>query len=86
MASSGIEFNELADAAAKKGCMQKESSQICELSYPSISKWFDNLVKNEWQDKWSRSDTGLFTKEIVPFVQNNIKIPVKRDVRWVLLT
>ena len=60
--------------------MEKESSNGCELTYQSISKWFDNLVKDEWQDKWFRSETGLFTKEIVPFVQNNIKIPVKRDV------
>ena len=34
----------------------------------------------EWQDQWSRNETGLFTKEILPSVQNNVKIPLRRDV------
>ena len=51
-----------------------------ELSYYSISKWIDSLVRCEWQDQWSRNETGLFTKEIVSLVQNNVKIPLKRDV------
>ena len=77
----GIEFNELADLAAKKGCTSNSNVGTCEeLSYSSISKWIDLMMKNEWQDKWSRSESGLFTKEIIPLVQNKIKIPGKRDV------
>ena len=77
----GIKFNELADAAAKKGCsMIDELEKRDELSYSSISKWIDSLVMCEWQDQWSRNETGLFTKEILPSVQNNVKIPLRRDV------
>ena len=78
---SGIEYNELADIAAKKGCnLRGNLHKNEEVSYSSISKWVDLLVKSEWQEKWSRSDTGVFTRELVPHVQNNIKIPKKRDV------
>ena len=78
---AGIEFNEIADSAAKEGCnLGKNVEKIDEVSYSTISKWVDLLVKSEWQEKWLRSDTGLFTREIVPCVQNSIRIPIKRDV------
>ena len=77
----GIKFNELADSAAKKGCSMNDHFDRCdELSYSSISKWIDSLVVGEWQEQWSRKETGLFTKEMVSMVQNNVEIPVKRDV------
>ena len=77
----GVEFNEVADIAAKNGCSQIESQQKTdELSYSTISKWIDFIEKEEWQDKWSRSDTGVFTKEIIPLVKNKIKIPSNRNI------
>ena len=50
---AGIKFNELADVAAKKGCYLTESIKDNEqMSYSSVSKWIDLLVKSEWQEKW----------------------------------
>ena len=47
---SGIEYNELADIAAKKGCnLRGNLHKNEEVSYSSISKWVDLLVKSECQ-------------------------------------
>ena len=45
----GIEFNELADQAAKKGCSLSEDTveKIERLSYSTLSKWIDELLKQE---------------------------------------
>ena len=54
---------------------------IVPIKVTSCLYWYgiiDNL--EEWQDKWSRSDTGVFTKEIIPLVKNKIKIPSKRNI------
>ena len=78
----GIEFNELADQAAKKGCSLSEETvgKIERLSYSTLSKWIDELLKQEWQEKWSRCETGISTKEIIPKVPANINIPHNRNI------
>ena len=77
----GIDYNEMADQAAKLGCSMSDSAErFDQLSYSTLSKWIDVLLKREWQDKWLRCETGVFTKEIFPQVPANIKIPTNRNV------
>ena len=78
----GIEYNELADLAAKKGCSLSENAlgMVEKLSYSTLSKWIDELLKQEWQDRWLRCETGISTKEIIPEVPANIRIPHNRSI------
>ena len=78
----GIEFNEVANQAAKEGCSlsENEFETVEKLSYSTLSKWIDELLKQEWQERWLRCETGISTKEIIPEVPANIKIPHNRNI------
>ena len=74
-------YNEMADQAAKQGCSLSENTDNSEsLSYSTLSKWIDDVVKEEWQERWLRCETGIFTKEIIPKVPASIKIPTNRNI------
>ena len=77
----GIMYNEMADQAAKQGCSLSENAESSEcLSYSTLSKWIEDVLKHEWQERWLRCETGTFTKEIIPEVPARIKIPTNRNL------
>ena len=75
----GVKYNELADKAAKAGCSIPTENTAEELPYTTIIKWIDSLAKNEWQEQWNRSESGTFTKEIIPKVTTRISLPSNRN-------
>ena len=77
----GILYNEMADQAAKQGCSLSENTESSEcLSYSTLSKWIEDVLKQEWQERWLRCETGIFTKEIIPIVPASIRIPKNRSM------
>ena len=77
----GILYNEMADQAAKQGCSLSENAESSEcLSYSTLSKWIEDVLKQEWQERWLRCETGIFTKEIIPIVPASIRIPKNRSM------
>ena len=50
------------------------------MSYSTLSKWIEDVLKEEWQERWLRCETGIFTKEIIPKVPASIKIPTNRSI------
>ena len=71
----------MADQAAKQGCSLSENAESSEcLSYSTLSKWIEDVLKQEWQERWLRCETGIFTKEIISEVPARIKIPTSRNM------
>ena len=73
-----IQFNEMADKAAKEGALLIPEEEESKIKLETSIKMIRKIIVDEWQNAWNRATVGSFTKNLIPTVDKTVKLPMDR--------